>query len=201
VIYVKNEKTLVAVKPDGIQRHLIGEVIKRFEQRGLKLIACKLAVMTEEKVSAQYPDEEWWYKSNGENILKNMKVRGESTKGINPIDLGKRTRCRLLKGYANKPILVMIWQGANAVAVARKVIGSTNPLTADVGTIRGDFTIESYELADSLDEPVRNIVHASGSVKEAEDEIKLWFKKEEILDYALLVETVLYGSEWGYTRS
>ncbi len=198
---MKNERTVVAVKPDGIQRHLIGEVIRRFEQRGLKLIACKLAVMTEDKISAQYPDEDWWYENNGRNILKNMEARGESTKGINPIDLGKRTRNRLLKGYVNKPVLVMVWQGAHAVVIARKVIGSTNPLTADVGTIRGDFTIESYELADSLDEPVRNIVHASGSVKEAEDEIKLWFKKDEIINYPLLVENVLYGSDWGRVQS
>jgi len=198
---MRNERTVVAVKPDGIQRHLMGEVIKRFEQRGLKLVACKLAVMTGEKISAQYPDEDWWYKNNGEDVIKNMKARGDSTEGVDPIKLGKRTRQRLLKGYADKPILVMVWQGANAVVVARKVIGSTNPLTADVGTIRGDFTIESYELADSLDEPVRNIVHASGSVKEAEEEIKLWFKDEEIIDYPLLVEDVLYGSNWGRVKA
>ena len=198
VFLMQNEKTVVAVKPDGIQRHLVGEVIKRFEQRGLKLVACKLCAMTGEKISAQYPDEDWWYKSNGEKIMENMKARGQDVKGLNPIDLGKRTRERLIKGYAGKPILVMVWQGANAVTVARKVIGATNPLTADVGTIRGDFTIESYELADSLDEPIRNIVHASGSVREAKEEIKLWFNKGELIEYPLLVETVLYSSNWGH---
>ena len=143
---MQKEKTVIAVKPDGIQRQLIGEVISRFERCGLKLVACKLSVMTEEKISAQYPDKDSWYRSNGERIIENMKARGEDTAGLNPIDLGKRTRGRLIKGYSGKPILVMVWEGANAVVLGRKLVGSTNPLAAPLGTIRGDFTLESHKI-------------------------------------------------------
>ena len=86
----------------------------------------------------------------------------------------------------------MVWEGAHAVAIIRKITGGTEPLSTDVGTIRGDFVLDSYEMSDADARSVRNLVHASGSVKEASDEIKHWFKKEEIIDYKLVQEQIIY---------
>ncbi len=193
---IRKERTFIAVKSDAIQRHLIGEIIQRFERRGMKLVACKLVVPTAEHLAQQYPDAEWWYRNVGEKTLKSRRAKGIEDQR-DPIEIGKWVREMIIKDIQGKPMLAMVWQGAHAVALGRKTVGSTNPLDADVGTIRGDFTVESYELADLLEHPVRNLVHASGSVEEAEKEIAIYFKKEEIVDYPLVTEEVLYGAQWG----
>ena len=90
------------------------------------------------------------------------------------------------------PVVSMVWQGMHAVSVVRKLIGSTEPLTSDVGTIRGDFTIDSYEISDIDGRAVRNLIHASGNTSDAEKEIPLWFKDDEVLNYRLLQEAILY---------
>jgi nucleoside-diphosphate kinase len=86
----------------------------------------------------------------------------------------------------------MIWEGSHAVAITRKIVGSTEPLSSDVGTIRGDYVIDSYQLSNQDGRAIRNLVHASGSVKEAEDEIKHWFADDEIMKYTLVQEKILY---------
>ena len=90
------------------------------------------------------------------------------------------------------PVIAMVWQGAHAVAIVRKITGKTEPLMSDVGTIRGDFVLDSYEMSDSDARCIRNLIHSSGSVKEAEDEIKHWFKDEELIDYRLIHEQIIY---------
>lgn len=86
----------------------------------------------------------------------------------------------------------MIWQGAHSVELVRKLVGGTEPLTSDVGTIRGDYVLDSYSMADGDSRAVRNLVHASGSVKEAEDEIAHWFVEKEIIKYNIVQEKILY---------
>ncbi len=90
------------------------------------------------------------------------------------------------------PVVAMVWEGAHAVPIVRKMTGGTEPLSSDVGTIRGDFVLDSYQIADTYDRAIRNLVHASGSVEEALGEIKLWFKPEEILNYRLIQDAILY---------
>ena len=90
------------------------------------------------------------------------------------------------------PVVMMAWEGNSAVSVVTKLVGGTEPATSDVGTIRGDFVIDSYQMTDTDGRAVRNLVHASGSVKEAENEIKHWFGKKEIMDYELVQEKILY---------
>ncbi|MBU1110293.1 nucleoside-diphosphate kinase [Patescibacteria group bacterium] len=193
---LRKERTFIAVKSDGIQRHLIGEVIQRFEQRGMKLAACKMVVPQAEHLTRQYPDEEWWYRNVGEKTLKSRHANGVED-SRDPVEIGKWVRQMIIDDVRGKPMLAMIWEGAHAVALGRKTAGSTNPLDADVGTIRGDYTVESYEVADCLEHPIRNILHASGSVEEAEKEIAIYFDSDEIVDYPLLTEEVLYGRGWG----
>jgi nucleoside-diphosphate kinase len=194
----KHERTLVIIKPDGIQRSLIGEIIKRYEQVGLKLIGVKMLVPTAELIEKHYTlDPEWRVKTG----LKTIK--GYTDKGLKPpYDDPKVITSIILKNLVNYmtkgPVIAMIWQGAHAVEIVRKLTGGTEPLAAaDIGTIRGDFTLDSYRMSDNDGRAVRNLVHASGSVKEAEDEIAHWFNKGEIIDYKLLLEQIVYDKELG----
>lgn len=158
----KKEQTLVLVKPDGVQRGLVGEVIGRFERAGLKLVGIKIAVANEDHVAKHYAQ------MSGD-LLRNLQ-----------------------KFMTSGPVVAMVWESVHAVGIVRKLIGSTEPLSSDVGTIRGDYTVDSYKLADADGRAVRNIVHASGTPEEGEAETKLWFKPEELVKYRLISEAVLY---------
>jgi len=191
----KYERTLVIIKPDGIQRSLIGEVIGRYERSGLKLTAMKMLVPTPKMVEEHYLLDPEWKRKTGEKNLKAYKEKGLKPPTNDPIEQSEMILGKLKKYMASGPVVAMVWQGAHAVAIVRKLTGGTEPLMSDVGTIRGDFVIDSYKMADDDLRAIRNIVHASGSVKEAEDEIGYWFKKEEIIDYKLMVERMLYDIE------
>ena len=193
------ERTLIAIKPESIQRQIIGELINKFEKRGLKMIACKMVAPTEEQVKKHYPDDKEWYVSSGTKTWNNYKDHGITPPGT-PIELAKRTRTRLIDHLSDRPIILMIWSGPHAVALGRKTAGATNPLIADIGSIRGDYSTESYELADGIERAIHTLVHASGSVDEAEKEIKLWFKNSEILDYDLVTENVFFAKDWGRVK-
>ncbi len=198
--FTNKEKTLIIIKPESIQRHIIGELISKFERRGLKLVGCKLVAPDEKQVGKHYPDDKEWYVSSGTKTWQNYKDQGIEPPG-SPIELAKRTRKRLVDHLANRPLLLMIWEGPHAIALGRKTAGATNPLVADIGSIRGDYSLESYELADGIERAIHTLVHASGSVKEAEKEIKLWFKPDEVLDYGLVTEGVFYSRDWGRIKS
>ena len=195
----KPERTVIAIKPEAIQRRLMGEIIEKFEKRGLKMVACKLVAPTEEQVGRHYADDESWYLSSGTKTFNNYKDKGIDP-GMTPIELGKRTRQMLLDHLANRPVLFMIWEGPHAVALGRKAAGATNPLVADIGSIRGDYGTDSYETSDILGRAIHSLVHASGSVEEAEQEIAIWFTPEEIFDYELIDENVFFGSDWGKVK-
>lgn len=196
---MSKERTLIAIKPESIQRHLIGEFISKFEKRGLKMVACKMVAPSKEQVEKHYPDDEEWYLSNGTKTYENYKAKGIDP-GMGPIDLAKLTRKRLVEHFTDRPVIFMIWEGPHACALGRKTAGATNPLAADIGSIRGDYSMESYELADDIGRVVHTLIHASGSALEAEREIKIWFKDDEILDYDLVTETVFYSKDWGKVK-
>jgi nucleoside-diphosphate kinase len=109
-----------------------------------------------------------------------------------PLEVGKDILMRLQKYLSSGPVVIMVWQGAHAVDVIRKIVGGTEPRTSDVGTIRGDFVHDSYQISDMEKRSVRNVVHASGTIEEAEKEIQVWFKPEEIISYRLISEAILY---------
>lgn len=188
----KQEKTLVLIKPDGVQRSLIGEVIKRYESCGLKLVALKMLIPSQELALKHYSiDPEWAFKT-GTKSIEAATARGEKLWTDDPVKYAEKIRETLKVYMASGPIVAMVWQGMNAVGVVRKITGSTEPLNSVPGTIRGDYTIDSYHAADSDKRAVRNIIHASGSVEEAEKETAIWFKPEEILSYRLVSEEILY---------
>ncbi|MDD3086398.1 MAG: nucleoside-diphosphate kinase [Patescibacteria group bacterium] len=195
----KPERTLIIIKPESIQRHLMGELINKFERRGLKMIACKMLAPDAKLIGEHYADDEAWYISSGTNTYNNYKDKGVKDL-LTPIEYGKRTRELLMDSLCDRPVLAMIWEGPHAVALGRKTAGSTNPLTADIGSIRGDYSSDSYEMSDETGRAIQSLVHASGSVEEAEREISIWFKPEEILGYDLVLESVFYMKDWGKVK-
>jgi nucleoside-diphosphate kinase len=190
--HFKFERTLVIVKPDGVQRSLIGEIIKRFERVGLKLVAMKFTLPEASFVERHYTLDPEWKRKVGEKAIESYKAKGLIPPTDDPIKVGDGVLNTLKKYMVSGPVVSMVWQGAHAVKLVRKIVGSTEPLSSDVGTIRGDFVLDSYQMADTDERAVRNLIHASGSVAEADGEIALWFNDDEIIDYKIISEGILY---------
>jgi nucleoside-diphosphate kinase len=186
------ERTLVVIKPDGVQRSLIGEIIQRYERLGLKLTGLKMTILTPEFAEKHYTLDPSWRMRNGEKTIQAYKDKGENPPTEDPMEMSGMTLSKLKQYMSSGPVIAMVWQGANAVKIVRKITGGTEPLTSDVGTIRGDYVLDSYRISDVSGRSVRNLVHASGSIEEAENEIALWFKPEEIAKYKLVQEHILY---------
>lgn len=190
----KSERTFVIIKPDGIQRALIGEVISRFERVGLKLVALKMFVPTADMVEKHYTLDPEWRVKTGLKTIKGFVDKGLTPPHTDPLKITAEILERLAAYLTSGPVVAMVWQGAHAVQIVRKLTGGTEPLTSDVGTIRGDFVLDSYQMSNADKRSVRNVVHASGSVKEAQDEIAHWFSKGEIVDYTLVSERISYDA-------
>ncbi|MEA2065434.1 MAG: nucleoside-diphosphate kinase [Patescibacteria group bacterium] len=188
----KKEKTLVVIKPDGIQRTLIGEIIKRYEKMGLKLVGIKLMNLTKNFVEEHYTLDPDWKRINGEKTIQGYKDKGLQPPSEDPLEVNAATLKNLKIYMSSGPVVAMIWQGMNSVKIVRKITGGTEPLTSDVGTIRGDLVLDSYQVSDNDNRSIRNLIHASGSTEEAEMEIKHWFNDNEIIDYRLVQEQILY---------
>ncbi|MHB9019412.1 MAG: nucleoside-diphosphate kinase [Minisyncoccota bacterium] len=185
------ERTLVLLKPDAVQRNLIGEIISRFERVGLKIVALKFLLPTKEQAFKHYV-------KNEEEIiaLGNRSIEGKKKSGIevreSPKELGQSIIDRLVKFLSSSPVVAIVLEGNQAIAVTRKLVGSTEPLQSAVGTVRGDYTVDSYTLADNGDRAVRNLVHASSSQFDAEYETKVWFSDKEVVSYKNVRDKILY---------
>ena len=191
MMHPKHERTLVLIKPDGVQRSLIGEILQRFERVGLKFLALKMVIPTQDQALEHYYKEDNWFKMVGERTIQAKQERGESVEK-DALNYGKDIQKALVDFLSCGPIVATVLQGNQACGVVRKIVGGTEPLTSDVGTIRGDLTIDSYSLTNAEGRAVRNLIHASESPAEAEREIKIWFSEEEILKYNLVQDKILY---------
>ena len=176
------EKTLILAKQDAVHRGLVGNIISRFEQKGMKLVGLKLVVPTEEQVSQHYADDDAMWTITGERTIETWKKQGRDSTET-PLEVGRRIRSWNIKALAGHPIIAMCFEGYHAVEVGRKIVGHTEPRQAIPGTIRGDLSVESHSLADYLQRPLLNLVHAAGEVHEAEREIKVWFSEEDLFTY------------------
>lgn len=190
--HASKERTLVIIKPDGVQRSLIGEVIKRFERVGLKLVGLKFSVPEADQIEKHYTLDPEWKKNVGQKAIESYTKKGQTPPSTDPIAIGDSVVERLKKYMTSGPAVVMAWQGAHSVELVRKLVGGTEPRSSDVGTIRGDFVLDSYSIADTDDRAIRNLIHASGSVEEATNELALWFSASELIDYRLIQEGILY---------
>ncbi|MBI5134322.1 MAG: nucleoside-diphosphate kinase [Candidatus Taylorbacteria bacterium] len=189
----KQERTLAVIKPDGVQRGLIGEIIGRFERIGLKVVATKMMVLSSDFVEKHYTLDPEWRRITGEKTIKSYADKGlKHPVSEDPIKVTEVILAKLKKYMTSGPVVALVLEGAHSVEVVRKLVGSTEPLSSDVGTIRGDFVLDSYRMADSDGRSVRNLIHASGSPKEAEQEIPHWFSKGEIVDYKHVQEKIIY---------
>lgn len=186
------ERTLIIVKPDGVQRSLIGEIIKRYESSGLKLVGMKMLVPEAAHIEAHYTLDPNWRRVTGEKTIKSYIDKGMTPPSQDPLEITAKILANLKKYLSAGPVVAMVWQGAHAVKVVRKITGGTEPLTSDVGSIRGDFVLDSYQMADEDGRAVRNLVHASGSVDEANMEISHWFSPNELMNYRVIHEEILY---------
>lgn len=154
------QKTLVLFKPDTVQRGLVGEILTRFERVGLKIVGTKMIA----------PDKEHYY-THYEDIGKMVTRRGEQAFNV--------TLEMMIQG----PVIAMVFEGVEAVALVRKLVGPTEPKSADPGTIRGDFSHMSFGYADEEGKGIPNLIHASGDPEEAEQEINHWFSDSELYQY------------------
>jgi nucleoside-diphosphate kinase len=188
----KKERTFVAVKPDGIQRSLIGEIIQRLEKVGLKLVAMKMLVPETDHVEKFYTLDPEWRRVTGEKTIAGYKSKGMEPPISDPFKFTEIILQNLKKYMTSGPVIAMVWEGAHAAKIVRKLVGGTEPLVSDVGSIRGDYVLDSYQMSDTDNRSIRNLVHASGSPKEAEMEIAHWFTPEEIISYRLVQEEILY---------
>jgi nucleoside-diphosphate kinase len=193
-VHPSKERTLVIIKPDGVQRSLIGEIIRRYERAGLKMIAMKMLTATEDMAVKHYYEVggDAWLEEVGRKARAAYEKKGLTSPFATNMDNGRAVMMNNAKYLSAGPVVAMIWQGNQATALVRKITGGTEPLTSDVGTIRGDFTLDTYSLADTDQRSVRNLIHASGNTEEAEKEIPIWFKEEEILQYKHIQEGILY---------
>jgi nucleoside-diphosphate kinase len=185
------ERTFVILKPDTVQRSLIGEVIKRFEQTGLKCTAMKMFMADEERLFKHYNKDDAWFKEKGERIVNDLKAQGREVEK-EPIEYGKDIIRANATYMSASPVVAMVWEGNQAVAVIKKIVGSTEPATSDVGTVRGDYTVDSYSHASYENRAVRNLIHCSDMVEEAEREISIWFDESDILPYVTAQEAIMY---------
>ncbi len=185
------ERTFVILKPDTIQRSLMGDVIRRFEQTGLKCTAMKMFVADEDRLFKHYNKDEAWFLKKGNGIIENLTSQGKPVEK-DALEYGKDIIRANAKYMSAAPVVAMIWEGNQAVGVIKKIVGSTEPATSDVGTIRGDFTIDSYAHSAYEDRAVRNLIHCSDAPEEAEREIALWMNESDIMEYVTAQERIMY---------
>jgi nucleoside-diphosphate kinase len=185
------ERTLVLLKPDAVQRALIGELISKFEKTGFKVIGLKMIWADEKTAGEHYADDEEWMKSLGEKTKASYEKKGNPLKET-AVEVGRRVRGLLMKFISMSPCVAICIEGHGAIEKVRTLVGATAPLLAIPGTIRGDYSFDSYELSDYSGRPLQNLIHASDSRKSAEKEIKIWFKEEELYSYKRVDEDLLY---------
>lgn len=197
----QEERTLFIIKPDGVQRGLIGEIITRFEKKGLKIAAMKMVQPTKKQAAEHYSSfDDAWREKVGGFVRDAYEGKGEAFPYGSLLEAGQSVQNKLAQYLATGPVVVMVIQGAHAVTHVRKLMGSTDPSKADIGTIRGDYTIESLSLANTFDRTARNLAHASESVEEASREIKVWFEEREVIKYNMAIDTILYDPAWDAVR-
>ena len=193
IMEMKQEKTFIMIKPDGVRRGLTGEIIARLERAGLKVVAIDMVHADEEQIIKHLPKEEAWVTRLGEKTMKTYEKYGiDAQKELGTTDkneIGQSVREWLIKYLTSGPMIKMIFQGMHAIDMGRKLAGYSVPAQADVGTIRGDYSVDSPALANREKRAIYNMMHASETSEEAENEIKLWFGgKDKAFDYTRVDE-------------
>jgi len=185
------ERTLVLIKPDAVKRALTGRIIARIEDVGLKIVAIKMVCPDRKLAGTHYAADKKWFMDTGTKTINAYKEKGVIIKKT-PIQVSTRIRNYLIDFLSGAPVIAIVFEGNDAIYIARKLSGATEPKRSDPSTIRGAFSTDSYELSDSMNRPLRNLIHASEDKRTADREIAVWFKKSELLDYKRADEDVMY---------
>ncbi|MEK7605598.1 MAG: nucleoside-diphosphate kinase [Patescibacteria group bacterium] len=190
------QQALIIIKPDAVQRGLMGKILKRFEDVGLKIVAFKFEWADREKIIAHYPETDEWFGKVGQRTLKNYGAKGLEAKEMlgtdDPVAIGKMVKSWLIDYMSESPLLFAVVEGYETIHIVRKLCGDTNPMNALPGTIRGDFSHDNIDLANGRRRPLRNIIHGTDAVEEASKEINLWFRPEELHTYARADEEIMF---------
>ncbi|PIY68660.1 nucleoside-diphosphate kinase [Candidatus Roizmanbacteria bacterium CG_4_10_14_0_8_um_filter_39_9] len=193
---MNKQKALLIIKPDGVQRGLCGAILKRFEQTGLTIIGFKFLQAPEQTIRDHYPSTDVWYGKVGQRTLTNYAKKGIDVKKQfgteDPIEIGKTVKGWLVTFFQESPVLVAAVEGHEAIEIVRKLSGNTIPILAAAGTVRGDYSHDTIDLANAQFRPLRNIIHASDSVEDGEKEVHLWFKDDEIFSYKRADEELMF---------
>ena len=180
-MHPKEEKTFIIIKPDGVRKGLIGDIISRFERRDLKVVALEMFHPSRKEMDNHYPKDEKWIRRLGEKTMATYAKYGHDVKkdfGTSDlVRVGKTVRGWLIDFMSSAPLVKIIVQGVHAVDMVRKIVGPTMPYLAEMGTIRGDFSNDSPLNANVERRSVYNLVHASETPEEAKHEIQHWFGK------------------------
>jgi len=183
----KQERVVIIIKPDGVKRGLTGEILRRLEQRGLKIVALRLFQPTRQQMDDHYPKDEKWIARLGEKTLNTYEKYGYDAQNelgtTEKLEIGKMVRGWLIDYMTSIPLVKAIIEGSHAVDAMRKLAGNTMPALAEMGTIRGDFSVDSAAIANREKRAVHNIIHVSETPEEAAHEIEHWFAPEEIFEY------------------
>lgn len=192
----KEERTLVLAKPDGVKRGLTGEIISRIERRGLKIVALKMVVASKEHVLKHLPTDEEWVLRLGDKGLKTFaEYKLDPMTYLGTADrkaIGEKVKQGLIEYLTSGPIVAMVVEGIHAITMVRKLAGHTLPVMAEMGTIRGDFSVDSPTVANVEGRAIHNVMHASETPEEAKNEIALWFDAKEIHAYKRAAEDVMF---------
>lgn len=194
--HIKQERTLVLVKPDGVMRGLTGEVVGRIEQRGLKVIAMKMLQVERAHLEKHFPTDPEWVKGLGNKGLKTFAEYKldpvEQMGSDDPATIGGKVKESLFAYMSSGPIVAMVVEGIHAIDMVRKIAGATLPVFADIGSVRGDYSVDSPAVANVEGRAIKNIMHASENAEEATNEINLWFSADELHDYKRAAEDTMY---------
>ena len=194
-LHPKKERSFVLLKPDTVQRGLVGETIKRIERIGLKIVAMKMVMAKEDTIWAHYNKDDSWYTRKGSGIVENRKSLGLPIEK-EAIEYGKDIIKSMVTFISCSPVICMVIEGNAAQAIVKRLVGGTEPTTADTGTIRGDYALDSYYLCDvDGSRGMRNLIHCTDpadGADAADREIGLWFAPSEIINYRLVSEAMLY---------
>ncbi len=188
----KEEITFVMIKPDGVARGLTGEIIRRIERAGLKIVALEMHQPTKDEIDNHYPKDETWITRLGTKTLSTYEKYGfdamEEMGTIDAKDIGPHVRRWLVDYMSSGPVVKLVVQGVHAVDMVRKMAGNTQPALAEMGTIRGDFSVDSAASANKDKRSIFNLIHASETPEEAAHEIEHWQMKKKIHKYKRVEE-------------
>ena len=195
---IRFERTFCMIKPDGVKRALIGDIISRFEKSGLKIVAIRMFTPTAAQVRKHYPmSDEAWVMRLGEKSLsafENIEADAKDVLGtVDKAQIGKRVSESLVQFMTSGPVVAMVIEGIQAIEMVRKICGHTLPFKADIGTIRGDYSVDSPSVANADFRAIHNLIHATETQSEAKNEIELWFGKKDIPSYDLGSEAIMYS--------